>query len=187
MELIRQFYSLPRQFRIAGDLGEYRYVSYTNAGLRPQKQMFLGQDMGLRKPVFDIRISAQRKNVFSTVSQNELALQLFKLGFFNPQLADQAAACLELMDFEGKDELMRDIGRGATMEKQLMMFQQLAFNLAKQHDPQLAVQIAAQIGMQTGAPAPAGGGGEVNLDGGQKEPAQVERAREQARVSTEAR
>ena len=79
--------------------------------------------MGLRKPVFDIRICAQRKNIFSTVSQNELALQLFKLGFFNPQLADQAAACLQLMEFEGKDRLLRRLSEGA---KQWAMAQSAA-------------------------------------------------------------
>ena len=190
IELIRQFYTAPREFRIIPDAAgeaQEKFVEYSNANLRPQMQTVGGKEMGLRKPEFDIKVTVEKASPYKKMEINELALGFFQRGFFNPQMCDQALACLRMMDFEGKDELMRDIGRGATMEKQLMMFQQLAFNLAKQHDPQLAVQIAAQIGMQTGVPAPAGGGGEVNLDGGQKEPAQVERAREQARVSTEAR
>ncbi len=145
VELIRQFYSLPRQFRITGDQGQYRYLSYTNAGLKPQLQTLLGQNMGLRKPVFDIRISAQRKNIFSTVSQNELALQLFRLGFFNPQLADQAAACLQLMEFEGKDAVLQRISRGGQLQEKLRQYMQLALILAKEAEPDLAQTVAADM------------------------------------------
>ena len=170
VELIRQFYSLPRQFRIAGSQGQFRYISYTNAGLQPQPQNFLGRPMGFRKPVFDIKISAQRKNVFSTVSQNELALQLFKLGFFNPQLAEQAVMCLELMEFEGKDTLIRKIGSAGSRYRRL---QQL-------------LQLAAQP-RQTPARA-AGASGEApklpqadSITGAvRREPARVTKAREQA-------
>lgn len=145
VELIRQFYSLPRQFRIAGQQGAYRYISYTNAGLQPQEQQLLGRFMGYRKPVFDIRISAQRKNVFSTVSQNELALQLFKLGFFNPALADQAAACLQMMEFEGKDALIQKVSRGGQLLQKLRQYMQLSLALAEKADPALARTVAADM------------------------------------------
>lgn len=145
VELIRQFYSLPRQFRIAGDRGQYRYISYTNAGLQPQTQQLLGQYMGMRKPVFDIRISAQRKNVFSTVSQNELALQLFKLGFFNPQLADQAAECLQMMEFEGKDALVQKISQTGQLHQKLQQYMHLSLALAEKVDPALTQSIARDM------------------------------------------
>ena len=38
IELIRQNYDLPRQFRITGELGEEQFVSYDNRALRPQMQ-----------------------------------------------------------------------------------------------------------------------------------------------------
>ena len=91
-----------------------------------------------------------------------------------------------MMDFDGKDELMRDIGQGATMEKRLQMIGQLAFNLARKYEPATALQIAELIGMQVGAPTPTGGGN-AELGGVRKEPAQVEKARENARESTEVR
>ena len=85
IELIRQFYDMPRQFRILGEYGAEQYITYTNAGLQPQHQgKDFGQDMGYRLPIFDIKVSAQKKNVYTKVSQNELALQFFQLGFFNP-------------------------------------------------------------------------------------------------------
>ena len=90
LELIRQFYVGTRYFRVTG-AGGGDFVSYSGQGIR-----------GARRPVFDIRITAQRKNPFARVSQNELAKELYKLGFFRPELAGQALGALELMDFEGK-------------------------------------------------------------------------------------
>ena len=77
IELIRQFYDMPRQFRILGQYGAEQYVSYTNAKLQQQAQgSAFGQDNGFRLPVFDIKVSAQKKNVYTKVTQNELDAQL---------------------------------------------------------------------------------------------------------------
>ena len=130
IELIRQFYTLPRTFRILGQYGMEKYISYTNSGLQPQQQSALGIDMGFRLPVFDIKISAQKKNVYTKVSQNELALQFFKMGFFNPQMTDQAIMCLELMDFDGKDGIMQKVAKNGTLQEKLMFYMQLAFSMA---------------------------------------------------------
>ena len=108
IELIRQFYHMPRKFRILGPKGAQSFVSYTNRGIRPAHQgVEFGQDMGMRLPTFDIRICARKKDSYSRVAQNELALQLFKMGFFDPAVRAQALACLELMSFDGKDRLLR--------------------------------------------------------------------------------
>ena len=185
VELIRQFYSLPRQFRIAGEGGGYQYLSYTNAGLQPQQQMLLGHPMGLRKPVFDIKISAQRKNVFSTVSQNELALQLFRLGLFNPQLADQAVLCLQMMEFEGREELLQKVARNAGLQGKLQQYMTLALGMARHTDPALAETIAGELTALRGGSRKVLPAGELlqadALTGRvRKEPARVTKARQQA-------
>lgn len=110
IELIRQFYDLPRQFRIVGDMGRVDFTSYSNAGIRPKHQGdAFGVDLGYRLPVFDIEVSAQRSNPYSKMSQNELALQFYNLGFFDPERADSALACLEMMDFARKETVMQYI------------------------------------------------------------------------------
>ena len=160
IELVRQFYDLPRQFRIIGEYGAQKFITYTNANLKPQAQSFLGQDMGMRKPVFDIKVSAQKKNVFTTVSQNELALQLLKLGLFNPQMADQAVMCLDMMDFEGKDTLLQKISRNGLLLQKLQQYMQLALGMAQTINPQMAQSIAMDISATLGnMPAAAGPGG----------------------------
>lgn len=125
IELIRQFYDLPRCFRIIGENGTARFVEYSNANLRPQKQgIEMGVDMGYRLPLFDVEITAQKASPYSKMSQNELALQFFGAGFFNPQMSDQALACLEMMDFDRKQGIMQRIAQNGMMYKAAMMMQQ---------------------------------------------------------------
>ena len=146
VELIRQFYDLPRQFRIIGANGEQSFISYTNAGLLPQAQgNDFGVDMGYRVPLFDIEIAAEKASPYSKLSQNELALQFFGAGFFNPQLTDQALACLEMMDFDGKDRMMQRIAHNGTLYQQLMQTRQQAVAMAQAVDMQMGTNYAGQI------------------------------------------
>ena len=71
-------------------------------------------------PEFDLEVSAQDENPYKTMEYNQLALQLFQMGFFRADMADQALRCLELMDFKNKDQLMGSIlqGQAAAMERQ---------------------------------------------------------------------
>ena len=122
IEDIRQFYDAPRAFRIIGDNGAQEFVSYSNAGIMPQSQgTEMGVDLGYRLPQFDIEVSASKASPYSRLSQNELALQFFTAGFFNPQLADQALATLEMMDFDRKDFIMQRIAQNAMQYQQSMM------------------------------------------------------------------
>ena len=141
IELIRQFYDLPRTFRVLGEYGAQKYITYTNKNLVAQQQTGIGS-VGMRMPVFDIKISAQKKNVYTKVSQNELALQFFKIGFFNPQMADQALMCLEMMDFDDKDEIMQKVVQNGTIYQKMMFFMQIAMQYAP---PEIQPQIAKQV------------------------------------------
>ena len=188
IELIRQFYDMPRKFRILGQYGMERYVTYTNQGIQPQHQgMAFGHDMGYRLPVFDIKVSAQKKNVYTKVAQNELALQFFQMGFFNPQMVDQSLMCLEMMDFDDKDTIMQKISQMGTMHQKLIQYMQLALQLAQRVNPMLAEQIAQDVIRSNGGAAPMGGGGvpqlaSVDNIGGipEKEHAVVRNARQQS-------
>ena len=173
IELIRQFYDIPRCFRIMGENGAAKYVEYSNAGIKMQPQgVEMGVDMGHRMPLFDIEITAQKQSPYSKMSQNELALQFYNAGFFNPQMADQALACLDMMDFDRKQFIMQKIAQNGGMYQQMLMMQQQMIMLAQMVDQakgtNLAEQIAAGI---SGAPAPAmTEGGSVKMeeaDGGE--------------------
>ena len=155
IELIRQFYDVPRRFRIMGERGAEQFVQYSNEGIRPQHQgVDFGQDMGYRVPLFDIEITAQKQSPYSKMSQNELALQFYSAGFFNPQMADQALACLDMMDFDRKQFIMQKVAQNGTMYQQLMMMQQQMLQLAQIVDQVKGTNIAGQIaaGMAGGMP-----------------------------------
>ena len=192
IELIRQFYNLPRQFRIVGEYGMQEFVSYENSGIMQQHQgNDFGQDMGFRLPVFDIKVSAQKKNVYTKVSQNELALQFFQHGFFNPQLTDQTLMCLEMMDFDGKDGIMQKVAQNGTIYQKLMQYMQIALTLAQKYEPSAAQMIGQDIMQTMGGAAPMGGGNAQmfqsdNIAGiGKKEPGIVANARSRSNEATQ--
>jgi hypothetical protein len=160
VELIRQFYDMPRCFRIMGENGIARFVQYSNAGIQPQFQgNDLGMDMGFRLPLFDIEITAQKQSPYSKMSQNELALQFYSAGFFNPQMADQALICLDMMDFDRKHFIMQKISQNGTMYQMMMQMQQQMLMMASELDRVKGTNMAEQMamGMQGGG-MPMGGG-----------------------------
>ena len=116
IELIRQFYSLPRQFRLLGKNGA-EFVSYDSAGLQLQITDD-GFGVQYRVPEFDLEIAAQKENPYKTMEYNQLALQLFQMGFFREELADQALRCLELMDFKNKERIADSIARAQTQAQE---------------------------------------------------------------------
>lgn len=148
IELIRQFYNLPRQFRILGSNGEEQFVTLDNSGLAPQPQApVMGVDMGMRLPVFDIDVSAQKMSSYTKVAQNELALQLYQMGILNPQNADQALTLLDIMDFNHKDLIEEKIRKNAAMYQLLTMYQQAAITLAAQSGQSDIAEALAQNAM----------------------------------------
>ena len=187
VELIRQFYDVPRTFRINPDGMQEQFVSYDNSGLKPQAQMTMGMDMGLRLPEFDIDITAEKANPYKKMEINDLALSFYNAGFFNPQMTDQALACLGMMDFNKKDEIMRKISENGTLAEMLLLYQQMALQFASQISPELGQQVANQILSQGGQPVPQDVGAEADIqtDDTNEHPF-VEKARKGARESTQA-
>ncbi|MBR4308569.1 MAG: hypothetical protein IKT58_03135 [Oscillospiraceae bacterium] len=183
IELIRQFYDVPRCFRIIGQNGEEQFTNYSNKGLVPQDQgEFFGVNMGYRVPVFDIEITAQKASPYSQMSRNELALQFYGAGFFNPDNADQALMCLDMMDFNGKAGVMRKVANNGGLFKQMQ--QQIA----------MLTQIVNGLSGRA-LPTAQGGSGSVSPDMEQKpmmpsedgkmgEPSHVVEARQRVADST---
>ena len=120
IELIRQFYDVPRYFRVLGEGGAMDFISYSNKNIALQEQgSDFGVEMGQRFPLFDVELTAQKASPYSKLSQNELALEFFSRGFFNPMMAQQALLCLDIMDFDRKDIIMQKIAQNAMMIPQL--------------------------------------------------------------------
>ena len=160
IELIRQFYELPRQFRLLGAMGVEEFVSYDRSGLQP-RAMDDGGNVSYRVPEFDLEIGAERESPYRTAEANQLALQLFQMGFFREELADQALRCLELMEFKNKDQLARIISGGQTQAREIAALRQQLLQLAQVVDAAkgtcLAESLTAEQGMASAAPDTARG------------------------------
>lgn len=170
IELIRQFYDEARSFRITGDTGKYEYIQYSNASIqgKPIPAAYAGQEMepgytpAVRRPVFDIVIKPQRRSSYSKLSQNELAKELYNLGFFNPELAEQSMTALELMDFDGKEKVKDRIQQGQTMlnmisaqQQQIAKLGMIVYKLTGQD----VIGMTEAAGTATGGSVSASGGG----------------------------
>ena len=179
IELIRQFYTEERVFRIVGEDKRTEYLKYSNEGLQPKRtdslleqtetefyeappsfqpeqpaspsswegeapqpstpaeavsaslSQILGEPISIpeqaveeegglyRKPVFDISVSAQKQNPFSTIQHNQLCIQLYQLGAFQPENAIPATVLLDNMIIPNKDKLLKTVEGNGTMQQKL--------------------------------------------------------------------
>ena len=76
------------------------------------------------RPVFDLKIKAQKKNPFSRMEQNERAKELYGMGFFNPERAQETLGALDMMDFEGIDKVREYVQQGRTLLNVCMQLKQ---------------------------------------------------------------
>lgn len=193
IELIRQFYDVAREFRIIGESGANEFISYDNSGLKVDQGIEMrGQ---YRLPVFDLQISAQKSSPYTKLSQNELILDLYSRGFFQPDNADQALAAVEFMDFPGKDKLVQKLSQNQTMLKTMAMMQQQMLQMAEIIDKTKGTNLAEQMGAGimggAGATAVTGNSSGIvqtesdSLGSAMQEHGNVTRAREQAQAATQ--
>ena len=166
IELMRQFYDEGRAFRVTGRQGDYRFVDFSNAPLRDQPQGEGADGTPLiRRPVFDLKVRAQKSSPFSRMEQNSRAQELYSLGFFNPDRAEESLSALEMMDFEGIDRVRDQLRQGQTLNRvcgelteQLRRAEELLTATAGGAVPMRAEQEPAPVPapLPAGNPVPAG-------------------------------
>lgn len=163
IELIRQFYTEPREFRIDDGKGGYEFVDYDNANIVAETS---ADGILKSKPIFDLQVTAEKKSPFSRAAQNEMAKELYSMGLFNPDMAEPALVCLDMMDFEGKDEIKKKVQDNSILigRVQQMVGAIQAFDAAY---PQFGLaQVAGlQSETQTQMPQQRRGNGDVDTEG----------------------
>ena len=156
IELIRQFYDEVRSFRITGPTGSgYQFVDLSNEKLQDQLAGVDSEGHALyRRPVFDLKIKAQKKNPFSRMEQNERAKELYGMGFFNPERAQETLGALDMMDFEGIDKVREYVQQGRTLLNVCMQLKQENDMMRAIIQGMTGRNLGANVG---GAGAPQGG------------------------------
>ncbi len=113
IELIGQFYTSERIFRIVGEDGELSYIPFSGKELRGSEDR--------PKPHFDIEISAQKKSPSEAAEKNAFAKELYDAGAFKKENIEETLLMLELMNFDGVGKLkttlrrMNDADKGAAV------------------------------------------------------------------------
>ena len=155
IDLIRQFYTEPRIMRVVGPTGQPQYATVSAQMVGPQMQQdsFTGE-ITERMPVFDIKVSAQKASPFATVAQNERAKELYQMGFFRPDMADQAMGALEMMQFDGIEKVRERVMQNGTLMQKLQAVGQIAMTMAQRIDAEDGTNFAMQIAQLTGMQAP---------------------------------
>lgn len=143
IELIRQFYDDSRAVRITGEDG--KPVFMTLGGLARRDHHV----------AFDIQVRAQKASPFTQMSRNEQAKELYRLGFFRPDLAGQALIALEMMDFDGIETVKKRIAAQAGVQQSAVNPQGTASS-TKQGAP---LTVAQQLIPKTGTSASKAGEG----------------------------
>ena len=116
IELMRQFYDAARAFRVTGRGSGYDFIEFSNAAIRetPVGTDAAGETL-YRRPVFDLKVRACKRNPFSVMEMNERAKELYGMGFFDPARAQEAQGALRMMEFEGKDLVEQYVREGETL------------------------------------------------------------------------
>lgn len=179
IELVRQFYSAPRQFRLLGRGAEREFRMFDNGGMQP-KALALG---GYRVPEFDLEIAAQDETPYKTMEYNQLALQLFQMGFFRADMAEQALRCLELMEFKNKDQLASVIRQGQQRTRQVAWLQRQLLTAVQLLDAKQGTSLAQALEQEmNGGEAP-----DVGAVKAGSAPDAMERQRKQSREAVRPR
>ena len=151
IELIRQFYDVPRYFRILGEDKVARYTAFDNSALQPRPvEPEFGVDFGVKEPVFDLNVKVAKSNTWSKAAQNQDIINFYGMGFFNPEQSTQALACLSVLEIDNKDELIDIIKKNSLKEQFAVQFLPLLLNMANVYAPDIgiqAMQAAAAAGL----------------------------------------
>ena len=189
IELIRQFYTEPRTFRIDDGSGRYEYMDYSNVNIAPQ-DITTPEGTRHKKSIFDLEVSAEKQSPFSRASQNETAKELYQMGLFAPDNATSALVCLDMMEFEGKEKIKQQIQQNDTFMQQFQQMQQLIIQLSPEAAVQMGLVDPNQVMMAQNANNGATGASEEGTaeDRAAKKTTntdRLDRARETARSASE--
>ena len=146
IELIRQFYTEEHRFRVMGD-GQTAYISYSNKFLNNRRVVDQSGRVSVGEPHrahFDIEVTSEKNTSYSRLQQNQLALELYAAGFFDPNNAAAALAALQVMDFDGQEEMVRMVSDNDTRAEKMAALGEYAATLGRAID-----QINAQRGLRT--------------------------------------
>lgn len=160
LEIMLQFYTEARYFRITAPNGAAEFITFASDQMGVQISG-IDRDTGkplYRRPIYDIKITAQKRSAISREVENQRASELYQMGFFDPNRAQEAMIALDMMEFEGKDKVMEKVQQGQTL---MNVLQQMSMQMQ-----QMATLLQAATGARaSGATSGGGSSGDESRGG----------------------
>lgn len=101
IELMRQFYDEPRRYRVSGDSGKGEYITISNKNIKGGENKLPAE--------FDISVSAEKSNPYSRIAQNQTLTDLWNMGLFRRESAEESLLLLESLHLDGKEKLIEGL------------------------------------------------------------------------------
>ncbi|MBR2410151.1 MAG: hypothetical protein IKB08_00340 [Clostridia bacterium] len=159
IELMRQFYDVPRTFRVLGDRGEFQYKAFGSEMLRGVPSEEFGVSFAGKDPEFDLQVKTYKSNPYSRAAQNQDAVNFYNMGFFNPQNDTPSLAALDMIEFEGKEKVIEKIQKNGHTHRLLTQFMPMMIQAVAMMDrvqgTNNAAMIAGSLGMDMSKMLPA--------------------------------
>ena len=159
IELIRQFYTVPRTFRVLGEKGEWQYKSFDAELIRRKDKVDFGTSFAGKDPEFDLKVKTYKANPYSRAAQNQDAVNFYNMGFFNPQNDIPSLAALKMLEFEGKEQVIETIQSNGQMNRALTQYLPMMLEAVSMLDAvnntNNAAMIASAFGMEAPTVSPA--------------------------------
>lgn len=99
LELMRQFFVVPRMYRVCDSMGQKTFKEFSNA-------MMFHNNCPLE---FDIDVTIQRENPYSRESINKTVMELWRAGLINGENVNASIITIKNMQFDGKEKLIADL------------------------------------------------------------------------------
>ena len=107
IELMREFYTQKRAYRIYDSNGQRAFAEFSNAMM--YTPCVDDEGVGTKELMFDIDVTIQRENPYSRENVNNTMLNLWSKGIFAPDNYETAVVTLKNMQFDGKEKLIADL------------------------------------------------------------------------------
>lgn len=102
LELMRQFYEEKRYFRISDEFGKRTFAQFDRSIMYSHNK---------RPLAFDISVVPQKESPYARESANKTIMSFWEGGMFNGENIPAAVAALKNMNFDGKEQLIADLGK----------------------------------------------------------------------------
>ncbi len=140
IDLMRQFFTEPRTYRVTGAHGEKEDISFGASDIQEAREIPMTDEDGNfitdingnikanteYKPILlEVSVTAQKSNPYTKQGQNATMSELYKMGVFSPDNLEYSIILLESMQIEGKEKILDALREKLSQQQMQIQMQQM--------------------------------------------------------------